>query len=166
MKAKLANVLQSYEQFLAHQREFADAPLGPIFHSPYSGLTDEVFASLHAKAVRLESNGRYKEAIDVLEALHDKSVDGLQYYQRYHRFSLYAATTFSYVGFVLYLVVILVKDFSPLTVPVEISGGKKRNIYLTSFVTIVLMTALTFGQNAPLHYAVYFACPVIVAQVS
>jgi hypothetical protein len=37
VEAKLANVMQGYEQFLAHQREFAEAPMASIFHSPYPG---------------------------------------------------------------------------------------------------------------------------------
>jgi hypothetical protein len=30
---------------------------------------------------------------------------------------------------------------------------------------VSLTTAVTFAQNAPWHYAVYYACPIIVAQV-
>ena len=129
------------------------------------GLTDETFQHLHTKIVRLQSSNRYKEALQTLEVFHDKSVDGLYYYQRYHRFSLYAATTFSYVGFVLYVAIILTKNYSPLTVPVEMTAGKSRRIYLISFITMCLTTAATYAQNAPWHYAVYYTCPVIVAQV-
>jgi hypothetical protein len=91
--------MQGYEQFLAHQRQFANAPLASVFHSPFPDLTSEIFEKLHSKIVRLESGNRYKEALDVLEVFHDKSIEGLYYYQRYHRFSLYAATTFSYTGY-------------------------------------------------------------------
>ncbi len=116
--------------------------------------------------MRLQSSNRYKEALQTLEVFHDISVDGLYYYQRYHRFSLYAATTFSYVGFVLYVAIILTKNYSPLTVPVEMTAGKSRRIYLISFITMCLTTAATYAQNAPWHYAVYYTCPVIVAQVN
>ena len=66
MKAKLANVMQGYEQFLAHQRHFAQAPLAWIFHSPFAQLTDEIFQKLHTKILRLESNHRYKVIFNFL----------------------------------------------------------------------------------------------------
>jgi hypothetical protein len=44
------------------------------------------------------------------------------------------------------------------------TGTKKRNIYITSFLTMCLTTAATFAANAPWHYAIYYTCPVIVAQ--
>jgi hypothetical protein len=66
---------------VAHQRQFSEAPLASVLHSPFDGLDESAFMKLHAKVLRLESSNRYKEALQVLEVLHDKSVDGLNYYQ-------------------------------------------------------------------------------------
>lgn len=164
VQAKLANVMQSYEQFLAFQKQFSEAPGAAIFHRPYLSLSESVFVKLHSKILHHHKSGRYKDALDTLEVLHEKCLEGLTYYQRYHRWPLYLATTISYVGFVLYIVVVITKSYSPLTLPCkEMSQYSSWLIYL-AFVVVSYMAA--FVQNAPLHYSVYYMCPMLVTHVS
>lgn len=167
--------MQIYHQFLAFRSQLSEAPLAwyyqnkiclvicfsqkhfknffyhrlfisSIFHYPFQDLTDDNMKLFFKKIKKFESTSHYQEAMQVLEIFHDRALQGLFYYQRYHRFALYVAMTLSYTGFVVYIGLILIKTYSPLIVASEMPPRTKTIVNLSVAALFVAALIFTIGQ--------------------
>lgn len=152
VSAKLANALQIHEQFKSFQAGFQKS----LLHTPFEGLDDTSFQLLHDKIHRLTLKARYKEALLLADQLYDKSLTGLFYYQRYHRFSLYLTTSLSYVGFIIYLTLIIVKQFTVVTMPKELETSHKYLLMGLALCGSIVSLLATAALNVPFHYLNYY----------
>ena len=107
IEAKLANGLQVYEQYLAMKAKRTNTWLPSILSraDPFSLDLANVLKSIET----LKRRAKYNSALDLANQLYQQSLEALFHYQRYHRLPLYIASSFTYVGFIVYIITILLK---------------------------------------------------------
>ena len=83
--------------------------------------------------------------------------------QRYHRFSLFAATTASYIGFSLLVIVRLVKNYTGIhTVGTQQKPSSLYALNMVSMLAAFGAFVFVILQNLPAQFFLYFGCPVAV----
>ena len=117
IEAKLANGLQVYEQYLAMKAKRTNTWLPGVFSrtDPFNLDLENVLNTIE----NLKRKAKYNAALELADHLHEQSLQALFHYQRYHRLPLYIASSFTYVGFIIYTILILLKvstSYSTLTV--------------------------------------------------
>ena len=85
------------------------------------------------------------------------------WYQRYHRFSLFTATTASYIGFSLLVIVRLVKNYTGIhTVGTRQNPSSLYGLNIVSLLAAFGAFVFVILQNLPVQFYLYFGCPVAV----
>ena len=111
VEAKVANALQIYEQYRSFKKKRTDTFLPSILSSrqadPFSEM-DEL-ATVLAQIQTLKSRAKFDSALKVANDLFSISYKALFHYQRYHRIPLYIAASFTYLGFIIYIVLQIVQ---------------------------------------------------------
>ena len=157
VEAKLANALQIHQQYLAVKNKRTNA----WFQSPSRlGLADPFDVDLEetVKKIRLlKSKAKYSSALLLSDELYEKGLQALFFYQRYHRLPLYLATSLTYVGFIIYILLNLLKDHSSILV-FEATASNQALLWIG----VIYSTMATFGQNVPYHYFFYYVSPFYV----
>ena len=159
LQAATANMLQIWEQFTSHAKKFEDSAL---FSQPFPELDKSKFDDKMDRIKSLEEKANYDSALKEVDALFDLLSRGVVYYQRYHRTKLYVIISLSYVGFILYLSVKLLKSFTALTVQVTPGSTSERIIYGGTAILLCVSALAVLLQNLPGHYFVYFASSILV----
>lgn len=157
IEAMLANSLQIHEQYLAMKSKRTKSWLPSFFSSrpdPFGLNVSQVVERI----VRLQSKAKYDGAMDLSQDLLRQSLSALFHYQRYHRLPLYVATSFTYVGFIIYLILVVFREFTSLLV--IIVAGEKNVPYLGIFGAIY-STLITIGQDVPWYYFLYYFSPFL-----
>jgi phosphatidylinositol glycan class N len=152
IKAKIANGMQIHEQVLSYQSYYGDTLLTS---QAYGGLDLPSILSIVGRITQLQNNFAFQAASDLADDMYNICLDGLIYYQRYHRFPLYVAISVSYLGFIAYLGISLIKGSSQSSVLTP------RNTLMV-LIGLILTGLFTYFQNAPAHYFIYYSTPVFV----
>jgi len=160
LEAYISNVRQLHAQVESFRERFERA----AFHKNFEKLDQTILDTMVKKANRLGAQNRYEAALEQMDKAFDLCTEGLSYYQRYHRFSLFTATTASYIGFSLLVIVRLVKNYTGI----HTVGTHQKPPSSLYGLNIVSMLA-AFGafvfvilQNLPVQFYLYFGCPVAV----
>lgn len=158
LQAAVANVRQIHQQMESFREKFEQA----VFHTNFDKIDQAILDGYLEKAQKYGKQNRYEMAFEVLDKTFDLCSEGLTYYQRYHRFSLYLTMTVSYVGFAVLLAVRLLKNYTPFF------NRKQRSSFGDTCLVIVTMLS-SFGafvivmiQNLPLQFLLYFGSPIAV----
>ena len=101
-------------------------------------------------------------ALLLAEELFEQSYQGLFHYQRYHRLPLYIATSFSYVGFIIYTILSITVDYTAIFLKKNNSNSEEVKSNMLSIFGFIFSTFATVGQNVPWHYFLYYICPFII----
>eukprot|EP00057_Strongylocentrotus_purpuratus_P027636 XP_011682110.1 PREDICTED: GPI ethanolamine phosphate transferase 1 [Strongylocentrotus purpuratus] len=123
-----------------------------------SGQKELLLKHIHIHMAR----NRFKQAIAETEKLISLGLDGLGYYQTYDRFFLGSSVTLSYLGWMAYILHILLKYHTSLATPTKpCNHGKTHPRLLPAFCMIaVLITILLALQTSPINYYIYALTPV------
>ena len=107
IEAKLANGLQVHEQYLAMKAKRTNTWLPAVISraDPFNLDLAKVLSTIE----NLKRRAKYNAALDLADQLHEQSLQALFHYQRYHRLPLYIASSFTYVGFIIYIILTLLK---------------------------------------------------------
>ena len=108
IEAKLANALQIHEQYKSMKAKRTNTMLPLTSFSrpdPFTLDLEQVLDKIDA----FKKKAKYAQALDLTENLHEESLQALFHYQRYHRSPLYLAISLTYVGFIFYIILILLK---------------------------------------------------------
>ena len=106
IEAKLANGLQIYEQYLAVKAKRTNTWFNAFSRKDPFGLD---LSDILSNITSFKKKAKYDSALKLADYLHQQSLKALFYYQRYHRLPLYIATSFTYVGFIAYIILLLLK---------------------------------------------------------
>ena len=164
VEAAVTVAKQMNEQLRSLRERYIDA----LIHKPFPKLGAGEFESktenisIHVRA------GKYTEAQRLADGLFADAQRGVEYYQKYFRLQLYVAISVSYVGFIFLIGTNLLKNFTPFGGGHGLSG-RRENAWMLNVATLfsaVVLAALCVGQSAPLHYLVYFLCPVAIWSVA
>ena len=158
IEAKIANALQIHEQYLSFKAKRTDSIL-PTIISRSDPFTLDLQQTL-SKIAHLKSKTNYKSALLLAEELFQQSLKALFYYQRYHRLPLYIATSFTYIGFIIYVILVLLEEFSTLVLKKAVTDSMNVNVFL--LVGFSYSALATFGQNVPWHFFIYYFSPFCV----
>ena len=164
VEAKVANALQIYEQYRSFKKKRTDTFLPSILSSrqadPFSEM-DEL-ATVLAQIQTLKSRAKFDSALKVANDLFNISYKALFHYQRYHRIPLYIAASFTYLGFIIYIVLQIVQDYTSFVIKKKEEDGAKRNAYALATFGFCYSLLATLGQNVPWHFFFYYFCPFVV----
>ena len=154
VEASLTVAKQMFEMLQSARLQF-----DKYFHTPYSGLSTSEFEVKLGKISRLRKFGKHELAIKSADELFDLSLQGVEYYNRYHRSSLYMLITISYLGFLLLTSLNVAKNFTPV---LKLAKSKSMLVNVISIMILMVATAVFLNQNAPWHYVIYYWTPVFV----
>ena len=155
IEAKIANAMQIHEQYLSFKAKRTDSILPTIISRP-DPLTLDLKQTL-SKIAHLKSKSNYRPALLLAEELFQQSLKALFHYQRYHRLPLYIATSFTYIGFIIYVILVLIEEFSTLVLKKTETRVINFNLFLT--LGFCYSSLATFGQNVPWHFFIYYFSP-------
>ena len=163
VEVKVANALQIYEQYLSFKKKrtdtFLSSPLSSRQADPFAEM-DELDTVL-SQIQTLKSRAKFDSALKVANDLFDISYKALFHYQRYHRIPLYIAASFTYLGFIFYIVLQIVQDYTSLVIKKKEEDVKIIVYALATFGFCYSLLA-TLGQNVPWHFFFYYFCPFVV----
>ena len=165
VEAAVTVAKQMNEQLRSLRERYIDAWIHKPFPSKlgagkFESETDRI--SMHVRA------GKYTEAQRLADSLFADAQSGVEYYQKYFRVQLYVAISVSYVGFIFLIGTNLLKNFTPFGNGHGLAGrrGNAGMLNAATLFSAVVLAAISIGQNAPLHYLVYFLCPVPIWNVA
>ncbi|XP_030830973.1 GPI ethanolamine phosphate transferase 1 isoform X3 [Strongylocentrotus purpuratus] len=123
-----------------------------------SGQKELLLKHIHIHMAR----NRFKQVIAETEKLISLGLDGLGYYQTYDRFFLGSSVTLSYLGWMAYILHILLKYHTSLaTPPKPRNHGNTHPGLLPAFCMIAALIAILLAlQTSPINYYIYALTPV------
>jgi hypothetical protein len=110
---------------------------------------------------RLKAKNRYTEGLSLAEDFFQQSLSGLFYYQRYHRLPLYVCMAFSYIGFIIYVALVLLRDFTSVFLK-KTATREDQKFKILAFFGLCYSLLATLGQNVPIHFSLYYLSPFLV----
>lgn len=156
IKAKKANALQIHEQYLAIKEKRAKTWLPRIFSrsDPFDLNIEKVLKQIE----NLSNRGKFESALKLADEIYEKGLLSLFYYQRFHRLPLYIATSFTYVGFMILILLRILQEYSCLLM----FSNKNQQSPILAVLGVIYSFLATFGQNVPWHYFFYYSSPFLV----
>nr|XP_054748696.1 GPI ethanolamine phosphate transferase 1-like [Lytechinus pictus] len=160
-RSLLTNAKQIIAQYEVKENQKFDTTLRALFR-PFkplsSGHKELLFKNIHSLMMR----SQFKQAITETEKLISLGLDGLGYYQTYDRFFLGSSVTLSYLGWMAYILHILLMYHTNLTKPTKpCNHGNTHPALLPAFCLIAgLIVVLLALQSSPVNYYIYALTPV------
>ncbi|XP_063971785.1 GPI ethanolamine phosphate transferase 1-like isoform X2 [Lytechinus pictus] len=160
-RSLLTNAKQIIAQYEVKENQKFDTTLRALFR-PFkplsSGQKELLFKNIHSLMMR----SQFKQAITETEKLISLGLDGLGYYQTYDRFFLGSSVTLSYLGWMAYILHILLMYHTNLTKPTKpCNHGNTHPALLPAFCLIAgLIVVLLALQSSPVNYYIYALTPV------
>ena len=151
---------QMNEQLRSLRDRYADARI----HKPFPDLRAGAFEKRLERIGMHVRAGKYTQAGRLADGLFADALSGVEYYQKYFRLQLFIAVSASYVGLIALIAVKLLKDFTPFGSGCGQGVGSRSmwRLDAATCLTAVVLVVISVCQNAPLHYLVYFLCPVAI----
>lgn len=104
-----ANFLQLLDQYRETRKKRESESLQFSF-TPFKALSEDKAKVIVANIERLIKEANYKEAIQACKEKINLALDGLHYYRTYDRLTLWFSITLSYLGWMIFLVGIIVEE--------------------------------------------------------
>ena len=159
VEVMVANALQIHEQYLSFKQKRTDTFVPSLLSrqaDPFAGMD---LATTLSHIQTLKSRSKFDSALRAANDLFDKSYAALFHYQRYHRIPLYIAVSFTYLGFILYIVLQIIQDYTALVMK---STKESKSYYALATFGFCYSLVATLGQQVPWHYFLYYFAPFVV----
>ncbi len=160
VEAKMANALQIHEQYVSFKRRCEETSFPMLFKRRDPVELD--MAVITEKIEEFKTKANYKEALRLADEVYEQSLAGLFHYQRYHRLPLYVAASASYLGFIAYTALVILKNYSSLVLTRSASDLEAVAVYILASIGLLYSVLATLCQNVPLHFFLYYLSPFLV----
>ncbi|XP_068603951.1 GPI ethanolamine phosphate transferase 1-like [Brachionichthys hirsutus] len=147
------NALQILEQLKIKMAQKKDTSLSFLF-IPYQPLTELKQAEFIHKVKMLILMEKYEDAISLCQTFMSQALEGLVYYHTYDRFFLGCCVVLGFVGWALYVSIVILKSHSSLD---KNPGPTLMKLFIC---VMVGMTAFLLIQRSPITYYVYCLLPI------
>ncbi|NXN95702.1 PIGN transferase, partial [Rhinopomastus cyanomelas] len=160
-ESMFTNALQILEQFKVKMSQKKETTLSFLF-TPFKPLSDSEQINFLKKARLKIQQQKYDEAISLCKTLISLALEGLSYYHTYDRLFLGLSIALGFVGWTMYVILVIVKTHTSLAKTAQTSN--KKSAVLTSVFAFVGMTIVLFLliQTCPWTYYIYCLLPVPV----
>ncbi|CAK1540050.1 unnamed protein product [Leptosia nina] len=169
-KAMYSNSRQLLSQY-NKKRHDVEANAVTFLYYPYKPLDGEKVDELIHFTEMLLQNKDYEQLILFSEEIIKLSLSGLVYYHNYYQYPLLVTITVSFLGWITYLLRILMEQsvFSQVDVSNK-KHQKSSNMYSNfdkailgiALVLGILSSILIYAQNLPVQYYIYFILPIFL----
>ncbi len=161
VEAASAVAKQLFQQVLTAQAIFDKY----YFHTPFEEINQKRFDKELEDMKRLMKMGKLDRALKKADDLCDVALRGIEYYDKYYRTQLLVVVSASYVGFMLWTVLAVVKQYTPLILDrseVKLATRDAKCINLIAALSLPVPLLSTLMQNVPWHYVIYYAVPMVI----
>ncbi|XP_068160390.1 GPI ethanolamine phosphate transferase 1 isoform X2 [Antennarius striatus] len=157
------NAMQILEQFKIKMAQKKDTTLSCLF-IPFKPLTESKQAEFIHKVRTLILMEKYEEAISLCQTFMSQALEGLRYYHTYDRFFLGCCVVLGFVGWALYVSLVILKTHASLDRSARVF---KKTVVIPSptlmklFIGVMVgMTVFLLIQRSPITYYVYCLLPI------
>ncbi|XP_006816986.1 GPI ethanolamine phosphate transferase 1-like [Saccoglossus kowalevskii] len=165
----LTNALQLVAQY-EKKESLMKATTLSVFFTPFKLLKSSRKVDILRQIRTLMSKEDYQASILLTKKLMYHSLEGLNYYQTYDRFFLGTSVVMGYLGWMAYVLQLLLREHTTITIMQKTTFNKFTNSSLTVqkgrriiFMTIGLVVALLLMlQSSKYMYYVYCLLPVML----
>ncbi|XP_075069043.1 GPI ethanolamine phosphate transferase 1 [Mixophyes fleayi] len=159
-ESMLTNACQILEQFKVKMKQKKETTL-PFLFSPFSLLSESKQLDILRKTRSYIQNGSYKEAMHLCRTLIDLALEGLTYYHTYDRFFLGISVVMGFTGWILYVILIILKMNTSITETSVSYNGASSSLMRYGFGALGLSTVFfLIIQSSPWTYYVYCLLPI------
>ena len=151
-----ANARQLLEQFRVKAERIQSTSL-PLTFKPFQKLSLEESGDYKLRIRNYIREKSYQDAIDLSQQLISLVKEGVRYYHTYHRHALMLVTALSFLGWISYIVLVILEQVKPATRP---RGSTYRYPIKTTIVVSITFILLLL-QSSPLLYYLYYGIAVI-----
>ncbi|XP_071502329.1 LOW QUALITY PROTEIN: GPI ethanolamine phosphate transferase 1-like [Diadema antillarum] len=159
----LTNAKQILAQFDVKETQKEATTLRALF-VPFRRLSGGEKEALLKRINTHMMNRVFADAIIETKKLIDVALDGLNYYQTYDRFFLGSSVTMSYLGWMGYILHLLLKHHTDLAIPPTASvarGDREPRWLLPGFSALAgLISILLAVQSSPVKHYIYTVLPI------
>ncbi|XP_062986337.1 GPI ethanolamine phosphate transferase 1 [Elgaria multicarinata webbii] len=158
-ESMFTNAAQILEQFKVKMAQKKNTTLSFLF-SPFKSLSDSKQIDILRKARTFIQHEKYEEAALLCSKLISLALEGLSYYHTYDRLFLGISVAMGFVGWTLYVILIIIKTHTSLTK--NISRTKTDgSFFQCTFVAVGASIAIfLLIQSLPWTYYIYCLLPV------
>ncbi|XP_053570598.1 GPI ethanolamine phosphate transferase 1 [Bombina bombina] len=154
------NALQILEQFKVKMINKKETTLSFLF-SPFSLLSDSKQVDILRKTRSYIKEGNYKEAMALCTLLIDLALEGLSYYHTYDRFFLALSVVMGFVGWSLYIILLIVKtNTSFIQKTLSFNKGASSTTKCGFFALGLFTVIFLLIQSCPWTYYIYCLLPI------
>ncbi|XP_069112966.1 GPI ethanolamine phosphate transferase 1-like isoform X2 [Argopecten irradians] len=170
-RSLFANAKQILSQFQIKMEQRKQTTLSMTFR-PYSELTPALQTKMIRSINKLNQEGKFIAAIKESKKLIQLALQGLSYYQTYDRFFLGVSIASSFVGWVMYILVLVVKEHTDVVkvrvklVTLHQPVLLRKEVIIGGYSTVgALVIILLSVQSLPWTYYLYCLLPVALWMV-
>ncbi|XP_060134011.1 GPI ethanolamine phosphate transferase 1 isoform X3 [Zootoca vivipara] len=158
-ESMFTNAAQILEQFKIKMAQKKKSTLSFLF-SPFKSLSESEQIDILRKARTSIHQEKYEEAVSLCSKLIRLALEGLSYYHTYDRFFLGFSVTMGFVGWTLYVILIITKMHTDLTRSIANKEGASCLFQYTFLAVGVLIAIFLLIQSLPWTYYIYCLLPV------
>ncbi|XP_004579512.2 GPI ethanolamine phosphate transferase 1 [Ochotona princeps] len=157
-ESMFTNAVQILEQFKVKMTQKKEATL-PFLFTPFKLLTDSKQLDILRKARSFIKEGKFDEAVSLCKELIHLALEGLSYYHTYDRLFLGINVVAGFIGWILYVSLLIIKSQSNLTRGLKVKKPSRLLPYgfLAAGISVALFLLI---QACPWTYYVYCLLPV------
>ncbi|KAL8560900.1 hypothetical protein ACOMHN_059084 [Nucella lapillus] len=159
-----ANAQQILAQYQVKMKQVKDRTISATFR-PFRELTSSTQVDLLRNVKHLISNGHFQDAIDDCNYIIHTALKGLRYYQTYDRFFLGTSVTLGFLGWMGYVLYLLLDEHTPAIQTTDRGAwkGTHRSVLYPLFGVIgLVVTLMLFVQSLPWTNYFYCLMPVLL----
>ncbi|XP_044282355.1 GPI ethanolamine phosphate transferase 1 isoform X2 [Varanus komodoensis] len=158
-ESMFTNAAQIVEQFKVKMAQKKNTTFSFMF-LPFKGLSDSEQIDFLQKARTSIQHEKYDEAVTMCSKLISLALEGLSYYHTYDRFFLGISVAMGFVGWTLYVILIIVKAHTNLPKNITMNKAAGSLLQYTFLAIGALIAIFLFLQSLPWTYYVYCLLPV------
>ncbi|XP_072942949.1 GPI ethanolamine phosphate transferase 1 [Epargyreus clarus] len=169
-KAIYSNSRQLLSQY-NKKRLDVEANVISLLYQPYDKFTTRKIEDITTFTEMLMQTGDYEQLIELSKEIMELSLSGLNYYHNYFQMPLLVTITLSFVGWILYLLKILLSQATTVQADISTkSSSKSMGIYrmfdsvlkVLCILICCVIASLIYVQNLPAQYYIYFLMPILL----
>ncbi|KAM6102049.1 GPI ethanolamine phosphate transferase 1 isoform 1-T2 [Theristicus caerulescens] len=155
------NAVQILEQFKVKMSQKKETTLSFLF-TPFKPLSDSEQINFLKKTRLYIQQQKYNEAVSLCKTLINLALEGLSYYHTYDRLFLGLSIAVGFVGWTIYVILVIIKTHTNLTKTVQ-TNNKESTVLFYGFAFVGMIIAFfLLIQTCPWTYYVYCLLPVPV----
>ncbi|NXA18660.1 PIGN transferase, partial [Ibidorhyncha struthersii] len=155
------NAVQILEQFKVKMSQKKKTTLSFLF-TPFKPLSDSEQMNFLKKARLYIQQQKYDEAVSLCKTLINLALEGLSYYHTYDRLFLGLSIAMGFVGWTIYVILVIIKTHTNLTKTVR-TNKKETTLLFYSFAFVgTIIAFFLLIQTCPWTYYIYCLLPVPV----